>query len=73
MHFILIILLYNTKWVSINTLKNIGDAIKNKERLACKGYSQGLDYWKNFATIAILEGVRIPDTLINNPEENTKS
>ena len=38
-----------------------GQAIRNKARLVCKGYSQieGLDYEETFAPVARMEAIRI--------------
>ena len=48
-----------TKWIFKNNLNENGDAIRNKVRLVCKGYSQqeGIGSEENFAPVAKLEAV----------------
>lgn len=50
-----------TKQVFRNKLNEEGEVVRNKARLACKGYAQeeGEDYGETFAPVARLEGVRM--------------
>jgi len=48
-----------TKWIFKNKLNENEDVIRNKVRLACKGYSQqeGIDFEETFALLARLEAI----------------
>lgn len=49
------------KWVLRNKMNEKGEVVRNRERLACKGYSQqeGVDYEEAFFFVAIIEVVRM--------------
>jgi hypothetical protein len=50
-----------SKWIFNNKLNEQGQVIKNKVRLACKGYAQieGLDFDEIFSPVARLEAIRM--------------
>lgn len=50
-----------TKWVFRNKLNEVDEVVRNKARLACKGYShqEGIDYEETFAPVARIEAVRL--------------
>lgn len=47
-----------TKWVFKKKLNKKGEVTRNKARLVCKGYAQGVDYGETFTPIPRLEGVK---------------
>ena len=50
-----------TKWVFRNKMNELGELIRKKERLVCKGYSQqeGIDYEETYAPIKRMDVVRM--------------
>lgn len=50
-----------TKWVFKNKLNESREVVRNKARLACKGYSrvEGIDFEETFTLVARMEVIKI--------------
>ena len=50
-----------TKWVFKNKFNEVGQVIRNKVKLVCKGYAQveGIDFKETFTLVARLKAIRM--------------
>nr|GEW98957.1 retrovirus-related Pol polyprotein from transposon TNT 1-94 [Tanacetum cinerariifolium] len=55
------VMIISLKWIYKVKLDEYGDVLKNKARLAAKGYRQeeGIDFEESFAPVACIEAIRI--------------